>query len=125
MRPPGGGADGLVLLLLMALQGVSALIMPTVVLDNMLPGQTLKLRSDDDAWCEFIQEAAASKQEVGVVGIEPGSGRIMRRGVVASVICEEVSEASNRPVRSVWSNKMVSSISLAYSRFTAFLIRRW
>lgn len=58
--------------------------LPVVVMDAILPGQQLEMWTNDETFCAFL-DSQGKGSNFGMVGLDPQSRRVMRRGVEVQV----------------------------------------
>lgn len=58
--------------------------LPVVVMDAILPGQQLEMWTNDETFCTFL-DSQGKGSNFGMVGLDPQSRRVMRRGVEVQV----------------------------------------
>lgn len=64
--------------------------MPLLIMDAIVPGQTMSFQSDDPKFHKLIQHCLQEDSEVGMIGLNPHTGRPLTHGVTLPINVENV-----------------------------------
>jgi hypothetical protein len=75
--------------------------MPLLIMDSIVPGQTMFFESDDPKFHNLIRHSLQEGTEVGMIGLNPHTGRPLTHGVTLPIKVENVVLDTRKNVLSV------------------------
>ena len=85
--------------------------LPLVVMESLLPNQRLDFWTSDATFCEFLYDQGKGST-FGMVGVDPMSRRIMRKGV--EVVVDSVTEENGGLRASLTGDRLFRMVSRPY-----------
>ena len=87
--------------------------LPLVVMESLLPNQRLDFWTSDATFCEFLYDQGKGST-FGMVGVDPMSRRIMRKGV--EVVVDSVTEENGGLRASLTGDRLFRMVSRPYMK---------